>query len=91
MFGSLERTESATYHGQGSWSQMLQGEVLVLEFRSIDGLSASAVVVGEVTTLAHEVWNDTVECGSLVTETLFASAQSTEVLSSLRGNVRTEL
>lgn len=42
-------------------ASVLQGEVLVLELVSVDGLSAGAIVVGEVTTLAHEVGNDTVE------------------------------
>ncbi len=34
---------------------MLEGEVLIGELCAIDGLAASSVVVGEVTTLAHEV------------------------------------
>ncbi len=38
---------------------MLQGEVLVGELGAIDGLAASAVVVGEVAALAHEVLDDT--------------------------------
>ena len=28
---------------------------------SIDGLSSGTIVVGKVTTLAHEFWDDTVE------------------------------
>lgn len=60
---------------------MLQGEVLILEFRSIDGFSTSAVVIGEITTLAHEIGDDTVESGSFVAVSLFAGAQGTEILS----------
>jgi hypothetical protein len=37
-------------------------------------------VVGEITTLAHELGNHTVERGTLVAEALLARAQSTEVL-----------
>jgi hypothetical protein len=59
---------------------VLQCEVFVLELVSIDGLSASAIVVGEVTTLAHEVGNDTVEGRALVAVALLAGAQGAEVL-----------
>lgn len=62
---------------------MLQGEVLILEFIAVDGLSTSAVVVGEITALAHEVWNHAVECGVFVAKTFLAGAQSTEVFASL--------
>lgn len=70
---------------------MLQGEVFVFEFVTVDGFAASAVVVGEITSLTHEVWNDTMESGSLVSETFFAGAQSTEVFTRLRYNIGTEL
>ncbi len=40
---------------------MLQLEVLILKLVAIDGLATSAVVVGEVTTLAHELGDDAVE------------------------------
>ena len=48
-------------------------------------------MVGEVTTLAHELGDDAVESGSLVAESTFTSAESTEVLSSAGHNVGTEL
>ena len=70
---------------------MLQGEVLILELGAVDGLSTSSVVVGEVASLAHEVWNDTVECGSLVAKTFFSGAQGTEVLGRLWNDIGTEL
>lgn len=70
---------------------MLQGEVFIFEFIAIDGFAAGAVVVGEVTSLTHEIWNDTMENGSFVSETFFASAQSTEVFTCLWYYVRTEL
>lgn len=37
-------------------------------------------MIGEVTTLDHELLNDSVESRSLVSEALLASAESTEVL-----------
>jgi hypothetical protein len=41
------------------------------------------VATGEVTTLKHEVRDDSVEGRALVAETLLASAESTEVLGGL--------
>jgi hypothetical protein len=40
---------------------VLQLEVFILELVSIDALATSAIVIGEVTTLAHEFWNNAVE------------------------------
>ena len=40
---------------------MLQLEVLVCELSSIDRLASSAVVVGEIASLAHEIGDDSVE------------------------------
>lgn len=64
---------------------------LILELLAIDRLSAGAVVVGEVTALAHEVRDDPVEDGVLVAEALLTSAQGAEVLGRLRHNVIAEL
>ena len=44
---------------------------------------AHTVAVGEVTTLNHELLDDSVESRSLITETLFPCAQSTEVFGGL--------
>lgn len=49
-----------TYHGQNTWSCMLQGEVFIFEFVTIDGFATSAIVVGEITSLAHEIWDDSI-------------------------------
>lgn len=62
---------------------MLQLEVLVGELVAVDGLATSAVALGEITTLDHEVLDDTVEGGALVTKALLASSKSSEVLGSL--------
>lgn len=44
-----------------TWSSVLELEVLILKLVAIDGLAASAVVIGEITTLAHELGDDAVE------------------------------
>jgi hypothetical protein len=65
------------------WTGVLQNKVFVREFVSIDRLSTSAVMVGEIPTLTHEIGNDAVKGASSVSKSLFASAQRTEVLGSL--------
>ena len=84
-------------HGEEVGDVVLSGKVLVGELGAIDGLSTSAVLVGEVTTLSHEVSDDSVEGASLVGEglthlanTLLTSAEGAEVLSSL-GSVSEKL
>lgn len=74
-------------HGQQARTSVLVVEVFISKLGAIDGLATSAVVVGEVTTLQHEVGDDTVEDGVGVTETLFTSAKSAEVFSSLGNNI----
>ena len=58
---------------------------------TVDGLSASSVVVGEIATLAHEVGDDTVESRALVPVSLLAGAEGTEVFSGLGDNVVSQL
>lgn len=48
-------------HGEEIGLGVLDLEVLICEFFSIDGLASSAVMVGEVSTLSHEVLDDSVE------------------------------
>lgn len=45
------------------------------------------VATGEVTTLEHELGDDTVELGARVSEALLAGAESAEVLDGLGDNV----
>lgn len=82
---------SYAYHRQDSWAGVLELKILVLELVAIDRLATSAVVVGEVAALAHEVWNDTMERAVLEAEALFACAQCTEVLSGLGYHIGVEL
>lgn len=78
-------------HRHDSGSGVLQGEVLVLEFVTVDGFSTGAIVVCEVTTLAHEVGDDAVECGALVAIAFLAGAQSAEVFACLWNDIGTKL
>lgn len=78
-------------HRHDTRSSVLQDEVLVSELLTIDRLSTSAIVVREVAALQHEVGDDTVEGGALVTEALLASTQSAEVFAGLRSNICSQL
>ena len=51
-------------------------EVLIGELLAINGLAASAVTVGEVATLDHEIADDAVEARTLIAEPLLTSRQS---------------
>lgn len=61
MFYLLMVKPSDAVSPQDTGSSVLQDKVLISEFVSVDGLSSSTIVVGEVTSLAHEPGNDTVE------------------------------
>ena len=52
---------SGVGHGEISSSNMLDGEVFVSEFHSVDRFSSSSISGGEVSTLGHEVGDDSVE------------------------------
>lgn len=74
---------SGVGHGQKSWLGVLLLEVLIGELLTVDGLSTSAVTTGEITSLKHELWDDSVESRASVSETFLTSAESTEVLGGL--------
>ena len=48
---------------------MLKNKVLILKFRSVDGLSSSAVEVSEISSLDHEIRNDSMENTGLISRT----------------------
>ena len=75
-------------HGQKTWLAVLQSEVLVGKTLTIDGLTTSTVASGEVTTLDHEVRNDTVENRVQVAHLwVSGNGQLVEVLNSLWNNL----
>lgn len=78
-------------HGEKTDLVVVLLEVLIGESSTVDRFATSTVVVGEVTTLEHELGDNTVERRTLVTKALLASAESAEVLSSLGNNVVVEL
>lgn len=84
-------------HGKKTWSCVLGLEVLISELSAVDGFTTAAVAECEVTTLDHELWDDTVESAALVVEwlarlacALFTCAKAAEVLGCLWNNVGVE-
>lgn len=59
---------------------MFEDKVLVVKLASIDGFAPCAIVVGEVSSLAHELRDDTVETAALEPKTLLMGAQAAEIL-----------
>lgn len=55
-----------------TWSSVLQLEIFILKLATIDRFSSSAVVIGEISSLAHEVGNDTMERAGLIAKALLA-------------------
>ena len=87
---------SSVSHREASESSVLSSlslEALISELSSVDRLSSTSISRGEVSSLAHEVGDDTVELGSLVGQTsrVVSAAQRAEVLSGLGNNVIVEL
>jgi len=78
-------------HREKSYFGVLAGEVLIGKLLTVDRLATGAVTAGEITTLKHESWDYAVEGRSSVSETLLASAESTEVLGSLGNDIIVEV
>eukprot|EP00304_Pavlova_gyrans_P012262 CAMPEP_0206056596 /NCGR_PEP_ID=MMETSP1466-20131121/42559_1 /ASSEMBLY_ACC=CAM_ASM_001126 /TAXON_ID=44452 /ORGANISM="Pavlova gyrans, Strain CCMP608" /LENGTH=341 /DNA_ID=CAMNT_0053431833 /DNA_START=89 /DNA_END=1112 /DNA_ORIENTATION=+ len=70
-------------HGQDAGARVLELKVLVLELLAVDGFSPRAITLGEVTPLAHEARDDSVEDGVLVPKPLLTSAEKPEVFHGL--------
>ena len=84
-------------HGQEARGIVSQGEGLVVELVTVDGLAASAVAGREVAALEHELGDHAVERAALVVErlaglagALLSGAEGSEVLSGTRHNVGTQ-
>lgn len=78
-------------HGEQAGLFVLLYKVLVLELVAVDGTAAVAVGQIGVTTLEHEVGDDTVEGNTLVAEALLTGAQGLEVGRGLGDDVVVEL
>lgn len=70
-------------HTQQSLLAVLEFEVLVLKLVAVNALATSAIAIGEVTALDHELLDHTVECGALVAEAILSCCESSKVLSCL--------
>ena len=67
-------------HAEHSWLGVLQFEVLVLEFRTVYALAASAVPIREVPTLDHKALDDSMEARPLKAKAFLASCKRPEVV-----------
>ena len=92
------RVRASICHGENSGAGVLLLEVLVSELLAVDGLSTGAVSIREISALAHEVRDHTVEFAALEVErfallahSLLSSAQGAEVLGGLRHDVGIQL
>mmetsp|Transcript_73263 Transcript_73263/g.212192 ORF Transcript_73263/g.212192 Transcript_73263/m.212192 type:complete len:246 (+) Transcript_73263:906-1643(+) len=74
---------SSISHRQSSWASMSNVKVFIGKCAPIDTLSTGAVSIREVTSLAHESRNYTVEGRTLVPESWFPSAKLLEVFGRL--------
>jgi len=87
---ALMLTWSGIGHRQQERLVVLEVEVLVIELLAVYGFSASAIALREVSTLYHELLDDTVENGALVVQRLarlagapLSGAEGAEVLGGL--------
>jgi len=78
-------------HGEQARLSMRQLEVLIRELLAVDGLATSAIVVGEVAALEHELGDDAVEARALVAEAVLAGAQLAKVFGCPGDNIVIEL
>lgn len=58
---------------------------------SVDRFTTGTVTLGEVTALKHEVWNYTMEGRTLVSESVLASRELTEVFRGLGNDIVVQL
>lgn len=63
-----------------TWPCVLEDEVFIIKLLPVDGFSAGAVVVGEVSCLAHELGDDTVEAAALEAKPFLVGAEAAEIL-----------
>uniref|UniRef100_A0A8C4JUD4 Uncharacterized protein n=1 Tax=Dromaius novaehollandiae TaxID=8790 RepID=A0A8C4JUD4_DRONO len=68
-----------------TWPRVFQNEVLVVKLLPVDGFASGAVVVGEVSSLTHELGDDAVEAAPLEAEALLVGAEAAEILCSEQG------
>lgn len=63
-----------------TWSGVFEDKVLIVKLPAVDGLAAGAVVIGEVASLAHKLWDDAMKAAAFEAKTLLVCAQAAEIL-----------
>ena len=96
--GEGKLTWTCIRHGQQERLFVLEGEVLVVKLGAVDRLPTSSIVGREITTLDHELLDDSVKGRALVREfvagfafALLASAESTEIFCGLGDDIVVQL
>ena len=78
-------------HAQNAGTGVFQGEVFVFKLHAINWFATSAIVIGEVSSLAHKLRYDAVKTRSFVAEAFFSGTKGPKVFRRFRNNVRPEL
>lgn len=63
-----------------TWPRVLEDEVFIIKLPPVDGFAAGAVVVGEVSGLAHELGDDAVEAAAFEAKSFLVGAEAAEIL-----------
>lgn len=78
-------------HGQQEGLRVLQLKILIGKLGTVNATTTSPIVIGEITSLAHELRDDAVEGATLVGSSLMTHTQGTEVLGSLGDHIGKQL
>ena len=69
-----------THQPDPTCSRVFEDKVFIIKLLPVDGLAPGAIVVGEITALAHELGDDAVETAALEAKALLVGAQAAEIL-----------